>query len=109
MAKEQGLSLNSAKISGNCGRLMCCLRYEHESYRAELRVTPPVGALVRTEDGVGNVTEINPIAGLVRVKLNEKADAAPKYYKRDTVKVLKMPNKTDDMQTDLTEEPDAES
>ena len=109
MAKEQGLSLNSAKISGNCGRLMCCLRYEHESYRAELRVTPPVGALVRTEDGVGNVTEINPIAGLVRVKLNEKADAAPKYYKRDSVKVLKMPNKTDDMQTDLTEEPDAES
>lgn len=109
MAKEQGLSLNSAKISGNCGRLMCCLRYEHESYQAELRATPPVGALVRTEDGVGNVTEINPIAGLVRVKLNEKADAAPKYYKRDTVKVLKMPNKTDDAQGDLTEEPDAES
>ncbi len=87
MAKEQNFSLNSAKISGACGRLMCCLRYEHETYDEEIKKTPAVGSLVETSNGNGVITEINPLAGLVRVKLTDKPEA-PKYYPRDEVKML---------------------
>ena len=89
MAKEQNLSLNSSKISGICGRLMCCLRYEHETYEYEIKRTPPVDSLVRTVDGVGVVTEINPLAATVKVKLVASPDTPPKSYKRDEVTVLK--------------------
>ena len=61
MAKEQGLSLNPTKISGTCGRLMCCLKYEQDSYEELLKVTPKVGAIVRTADGKGVVQEVNLI------------------------------------------------
>ena len=88
MAKEQSLSLNSTKISGTCGRLMCCLRYEHEAYQEEIKLMPPVDSTVKTEDGPGVVTEINPIAGLVKVKINDK-DAPPKFYDKKTVQVIK--------------------
>ena len=88
MAKEQNLSLNSSKISGICGRLMCCLRYEHETYEYEIKRTPPVDSTVKTEDGIGTVTEINPLAGTVKVKLADKPDIAPKSYHRDNVKVI---------------------
>ena len=88
MAKEQNLSLNSSKISGVCGRLMCCLRYEYETYEYEIKRTPPVESVVRTADGVGVVTEINPLAGTVKVRLNETPDVAPKTYHRDDVTVL---------------------
>ena len=89
MAKEQNLSLNSSKISGICGRLMCCLRYEHETYEYEIKRTPPVDSLVRTVDGVGVVTEINPLAATIKVKLVSSPDTPPKAYKRDEVSVLK--------------------
>lgn len=89
MAKEQNLSLNSSKISGICGRLMCCLRYEHETYEYEIKRTPPVDSLVRTVDGVGVVTEINPLAATIKVKLVSSPDTPPKTYKRDEVSVLK--------------------
>ncbi len=89
MAKEQNLSLNSAKISGICGRLMCCLRYEHETYEHEIRLTPPVDSLVETPDGKGSVTEINPLAATVKVRLLAAPDAPPKSYKRDELVVLK--------------------
>ena len=89
MAKEQNLSLNSSKISGICGRLMCCLRYEHETYEYEIKRTPPVDSLVRTVDGVGVVTEINPLAATIKVKLVSSPDTPPKSYKRDEVTVLK--------------------
>ena len=88
MAKEQNLSLNSTKISGTCGRLMCCLRYEHEAYQAEIKLMPAVDSTVKTEDGVGVVTEINPIAGLVKVKINDK-DAPPKFHDKKQVTVIK--------------------
>lgn len=87
MAKEQNFSLNSAKISGCCGRLMCCLRFEHEVYEEEIKKTPPVGATVSTPNGVGVVTEINPLAGLVRVLLSDKPEA-PKLYQRELLKVI---------------------
>ena len=89
MAKEQNLSLNSAKISGICGRLMCCLRYEHETYEHEIKLTPPVDSLVETPDGKGTVTETNPLAATVKVRLLATPDAPPKAYKRDTIVVLK--------------------
>lgn len=87
MAKEQNLSLNSAKISGACGRLMCCLRFEHDTYAYEIRRTPPVDATVKTADGVGQVTEIAPLTGMIKVKIDESI----KSYHRDDVKVLSMP------------------
>ncbi len=89
MAKEQNLSLNSSKISGICGRLMCCLRFEHETYEYEIKRTPPVDSTVKTEDGIGTVTEINPLAGTIKVKLTDKPDIPPKSYHRDNVTVIK--------------------
>lgn len=87
MAKEQNLSLNSTKISGNCGRLMCCLRYEHKTYEEEIRLTPPVDSVVKTPDGIGTVCETSPLTGMIKVKLND-SDGLPKPYHRDTVQVL---------------------
>lgn len=95
MAKEQNFSLNSAKVSGACGRLMCCLRYEHETYEEALRHTPPVGATVKTPDGVGVVIETKPLAAEVRVKPSENEKDAPKLYKCKDLKILKMPGKQD--------------
>ncbi len=88
MAKEQGLSLSSSKISGCCGRLMCCLRFEHETYEREIKLTPPVDSIVETADGRGVVTENNPIAGTVKVRLDDKPSDPPKAYHRDTVNVI---------------------
>lgn len=88
MAKEQNLSLNSSKISGVCGRLMCCLRYESETYSEEIRRTPPHDATVKTEDGIGRVISSNPLAGTIRVLLRDDPDAPPKQYHRDQVTVL---------------------
>ena len=89
MAKEQNLSLNSAKISGICGRLMCCLRYEHDTYEYEIKRTPPVDTLVRTVDGVGTVTEISPLQGTIKVRLAATPEVMPKSYKREEVTILK--------------------
>lgn len=88
MAKEQNLSLNSAKISGACGRLMCCLRYEYDTYVSEIKKTPPVDSVVKTPDGVGTVCEISPLAGTVKVRLNDKNDTPPKVFSRDDVTVI---------------------
>jgi len=89
MAKEQNLSLNSAKISGTCGRLMCCLRYEHEVYEEEIRKTPRLDAIVRTPDGIGTVCETSPLVGMVRVILDND-DKTVKSYHRDQLTVLKV-------------------
>ena len=96
MAKEQNLSLNSGKISGCCGRLMCCLQYEYSTYVEEGKKTPPVEATVKTRDGVGIVTESNPLAATVKVKLNDKPDMAPVLYKRDEVTLISRPARKDD-------------
>ncbi|MBQ7320822.1 MAG: stage 0 sporulation family protein [Clostridia bacterium] len=89
MAKEQNLSLNSAKISGACGRLMCCLNYEYPVYCEAARNTPSVGSTVSTPDGNGTVVEANPLAGTVKVSLaNAPADTVPQYYRCDRVRIL---------------------
>ncbi|MBQ8765551.1 MAG: stage 0 sporulation family protein [Clostridia bacterium] len=89
MAKEQGLSLNPTKISGTCGRLMCCLKYEQETYEHLLRVTPKVGAIVDTPEGKGRVVENNLITGMLKVSLDRRPDAAPLVINRHQVKILK--------------------
>ncbi len=86
MAKEQNFSLNSSKISGSCGRLMCCLRYEHETYEAALREVPPVGSMVRTPAGDGVVTEVRPLTGIVRVRYESDA---PRLYPVSEITVLR--------------------
>lgn len=87
MAKEQGLSLNPTKISGTCGRLMCCLKYEQESYEELLRTTPKVGAIVKTPEGRGVVEEVNLLTGKLRVK-NDETEAVNTFDKKD-VHVIK--------------------
>ena len=88
MAKEQGLSLNPTKISGTCGRLMCCLKNEQAAYESLLKITPKVGALVVTPDGdKGKVEDVNLITGKLRVK-TEKSEV-PVTLDRSEVKLLK--------------------
>ena len=89
MAKEQNFSLNSSKASGTCGRLMCCIRYEHEVYEEALKKLPGVGSIVETKDGVGAVSEIKPLAEEIRVKLNGNDKDQPKLYPINEVKILK--------------------
>ena len=89
MAKEQGLSLNPTKISGCCGRLMCCLKYEQEAYLDLLRTTPKVNAVVSTPDGKGVVIDQNLLTGKLTVRLDKSPDAAPSVYKVKDVRVLK--------------------
>ena len=90
MAKEQGLSLSPVKISGTCGRLMCCLKYEQEAYSDLLKRTPKVGAIVRTPEGKGVVVETNLISGVLKVKLDSAPEGiAPASFKVKEVKLLK--------------------
>jgi cell fate regulator YaaT (PSP1 superfamily) len=89
MAKEQGLSLNPTKISGTCGRLMCCLKYEQEAYEDLLRITPKVGAYVGTVDGNGTVEDINLLTGWLKVRLEHTPDVPPKSYNRVDVKLIR--------------------
>ena len=104
MAKEQNLSLNSNKISGTCGRLMCCLRYENDTYEQEIRKTPPVDSVVKTPDGNGTVTEINPLAGMIKVKITDKQDNVTlKTYHRDLVTVISRPKAEETDDEDKTE------
>ena len=88
MAKEQGLSINTSKISGCCGRLMCCLRYEHESYAAEAALTPKKDTRVMTPDGVGTVVDATPLTGMVKVLCDNAENGAPAVYHRDKLSVL---------------------
>ena len=95
MAKEQNLSLNSAKISGSCGRLMCCLRFEYDTYLKEKSLTPKVDARVVTPNGAGVVVAANPLAGIVKVKLDcagEDADAVV-FVREDVVEESKYDGK----------------
>ena len=80
MAKEQGLSLNPTKISGACGRLMCCLAYEENAYEYLNSIMPMVGSTVRTPDGLGTVLEVNPVSGYLRVRCGTES-LSPRYYK----------------------------
>lgn len=89
MAKEQNISLNPSKISGNCGRLMCCLKYENEVYEEKLERLPNVGAIVKTEDGEGEVDGIEILKEKLRVKFKNEDGFIYKKYDAKDVKVIK--------------------
>lgn len=96
MAKEQNLSLNPTKISGCCGRLMCCLNYEEESYEYLNSITPSIGNTVKTDQGIGIVTDVNVITGNLTVKPKDE-DGVPYKTNRKYVKILSgnKPKKSD--------------
>lgn len=81
MAKVQSLSLNPTKISGSCGRLMCCLRYEQEAYEDLLKNVPKQGAFVQTKDGYGTAVQVNLLRQTVKVKLDSDSDDTLRLYK----------------------------
>ena len=89
MAKEQNMSLNPSKISGNCGRLMCCLKYEEEVYEEKLNRLPKLGAIVKTEDGEGTVDSIETLKEIVRVKFKDSEDTFYKKYPVGELKIIK--------------------
>jgi cell fate regulator YaaT (PSP1 superfamily) len=89
MAKEQNISLNPSKISGNCGRLMCCLKYENEVYEDKLKRLPNVGAIVKTEDGEGEVDGVETLKERVKVKFKTE-DGDGYTYKRYDAKDIKV-------------------
>lgn len=87
MAKEQGLSLNPTKVSGSCGRLMCCLKYEQNAYEHLNSITPRVGSTVKTKDGLATVTDVNLITGNLFVKPVD-SDSIPYKIHRNDVKLV---------------------
>ncbi len=89
MAKEQNISLNPSKISGNCGRLMCCLKYEQEVYEDKLKKMPNIGAIVKTPDGQGEVDGIEPLKEVVKVKIKNGEIYKFKRYEIKDIKVIK--------------------
>ena len=89
MAKEQNISLNPSKISGNCGRLMCCLKYEQEVYEEKLKKLPNVGAIVKTPDGKGEVEGIETLKEVVKVKFKDGDIVTYKKYNVKDITVIK--------------------
>ncbi len=89
MAKEQNISLNPSKISGNCGRLMCCLKYENDVYEDKLKHLPNVGAIVKTEDGVGEVDNIEILKEKLRIKFKSEDGYTYKKYEAKDVTIIK--------------------
>ena len=83
MAKEQNISLNPSKISGNCGRLMCCLKYEQEVYEEKLKRLPKIGAIVKTSEGTGEVSSVETLKEVIRVKYQ---DGDEFYFKKHDAK-----------------------
>ena len=91
MAKDQGLSLNPTKISGACGRLMCCLNYEQEGYVYLKKTMPRVGTPVKTAEGKGFIHDIDLLTGNIKVRLDENPDAVPLSTNVKDVEIMKRP------------------
>ena len=88
MAKTQNLSLNPTKISGTCGRLMCCLKYEQDAYEDAVKRLPKNDSFVLTPDGTGNVSDVNVLKETVNVRLDDRTDG-PRCYHNCEVCVLR--------------------
>ena len=89
MAKDQNLALNPSKISGNCGRLMCCLKYEDEVYQEKLSRLPHVGAIVKTPDGTGEIDSVETLAEVLRVRFKDGDVYKYKKFGFKEIKVIK--------------------
>ena len=88
MAKVQSMSLNPSKISGACGRLMCCLRYEQAAYEELVKAVPKVGAFVETPAGYGTVSSVNILRSSLKVKLDGQGEDVFKNYQADEIAVI---------------------
>lgn len=89
MAKDQGLSLAPSKISGTCGRLMCCLKYEQNSYEYLHKITPAKNSVVNTKEGKGIVVDSSLFTGKLKVQLDKAPESLPIVVDREDVKVVK--------------------
>lgn len=92
MAKDQGLSLAPGKISGTCGRLLCCLKYEQNSYEYLNKITPRKGAVVDCREGRGTVVDVSILTGMLKVQLDKAPEALPVSVNRSEVRVVKKGN-----------------
>lgn len=88
MAKDQSYSLNPTKISGVCGRLMCCLKYEQDGYERALKEMPNIGDEVMTDFGKGTVLQLIPLKGIVKVKIVNDDEITQEYISNESIKVL---------------------
>ncbi len=88
MAKTQNLSLNPTKISGTCGRLMCCLKYEQDAYEDAVKRCPKQDSFVECPDGVGNIASVNLLKEQVKVKLEDSTEQ-PKNYRVEEIRVVR--------------------
>ena len=86
MAKEQNLSLNPTKISGVCGRLMCCLKFEEDHYEATRKKMPKLGKEAETPEGVGTVTDLNILKETVTVRLTKGDTTELKTFPVEEIK-----------------------
>lgn len=96
MAKEQNLSLTPSKISGACGRLMCCLKYEQEAYEEKLSRLPKPGSIVKTEEGEGVVEGVEVLKEVLKVKIQDKEDTKYKRVPAKDVEIIKEAEIQDD-------------
>ena len=103
MAKEQNISLNPSKISGNCGRLMCCLKYEQDVYEEKLKKLPKIGAIVKTEEGEGIVDGIETLKEKIKVKFKDKEGFFYKKYDIKDIVIVKDVEENDEI-TELSNE-----
>lgn len=104
MAKEQNVSLNPSKISGNCGRLMCCLKYEQEVYDDKLKKIPGIGSIVEAEDGIGEVCGIETLKERIKVKFKDGDESFYKRYDVKDVKVIKKARREEKVEVDNPED-----
>ncbi len=103
MAKEQGLSLNPTKISGTCGRLMCCLKYEQNCYDEFTKCMPSVGSLVSTPKGDGTVLNTLAFSGVVKVKLENDIETDIEEFSVKDIKTLKTAKARNNAGVDIKE------
>jgi cell fate regulator YaaT (PSP1 superfamily) len=103
MAKEQSLSTNPQKISGACGKLICCLNFEEATYEEAYKTLPRVGSYIKTPDGNGIVVEASVPLDSVSVRLDVEGNPI-KQYKKEDVKILKGAEKKSDNDGSVAEE-----
>lgn len=89
MAKDQGLSLAPGKISGTCGRLMCCLKYEQNSYEYLHKITPKVGTVIDCRHGRGTVVDSAILTGKLKIQLDNTPDGLPVIVNREEVRIVR--------------------
>lgn len=105
MAKEQNLSLNTSKITGNCGRLMCCLKFEQNVYEEKMKKLPHIGAIVKTESGEGIVDGVEVLKEMITVKLkDEEGNNYKKKYNVQEITIIKDNKNVDDNQEKAEEQ-----